>query len=114
MRQRTAVSGSGLASSNSSRGAEAVSQIKALNRTLSFFLIAFGLLQNVTSELKKHAAEAIRLEGLVLRLPSDADAKNFTVHLAGIRTRIATLLSQAESGTGAVTVSSLSFRDHFS
>lgn len=61
--------------------------------------------QNVTADLKRHAAEAIRLESLVLRLSSDADARVLTVHLAGIRTRIATLLSQAENGTGTVTVS---------
>lgn len=55
--------------------------------------------------MKKHAAEAIRLEKLVMELPSDMDAQALSLHLAGIRTRIATLLSQAENGTSSVSVS---------
>lgn len=61
-------------------------------------------LQNITGELKKHAAEAIRLENLILQLSSDSDIQSLTAHLAGIRTRIATLLSQAQTGTAAVSV----------
>lgn len=38
-------------------------------------------------------------------LPYDADAQALAAHLAGIRTRIATLLSQAENGTVQVSVS---------
>ncbi|KAF5308510.1 hypothetical protein FQR65_LT06175 [Abscondita terminalis] len=59
-------------------------------------------LMNVTGDLKKHATEAIRLENLILQLPSDNDAQVLAAHLAGIRTRIATLLSQAENGTIAI------------
>nr|XP_023021800.1 nesprin-1-like isoform X2 [Leptinotarsa decemlineata] len=55
-------------------------------------------LENITSDLKKHAAEAIRLEGQVNLLTSDHETQTLAVHLAGIRTRIATLLSQAENG----------------
>jgi nesprin-1 len=53
--------------------------------------------------LKKHAAQAISLEGQVLELKSDHETQALAVHLAGIRTRIATLLSQAEHGRVAVT-----------
>lgn len=38
-------------------------------------------------------------------LPYDADAQALAAQLAGIRTRIATLLSQAENGTTQVSVS---------
>lgn len=38
-------------------------------------------------------------------LPYDIDTQALAAHLAGIRTRIATLLSQAENGTAAVSVS---------
>lgn len=55
--------------------------------------------------MKKHAAQAISLEGQVLELKSDHETQALAVHLAGIRTRIATLLSQAEHGRIAVTVS---------
>ncbi|XP_066252950.1 muscle-specific protein 300 kDa isoform X4 [Euwallacea similis] len=55
-------------------------------------------LENITSELKKHATEAIRLEGQVMVLTSDHETRELAAHLAGIRTRIATLLSQAENG----------------
>lgn len=40
-----------------------------------------------------------------MELPSDADIQALAAHLAGIRTRIATLLSQAENGSSAVSVS---------
>ncbi|VEN55994.1 unnamed protein product, partial [Callosobruchus maculatus] len=59
--------------------------------------------QHITSELKKHAAEAIRLEGQVNKLTSDHETQTLAVLLAGIRTRIATLLSQAENGRILVT-----------
>ncbi|CAH1990103.1 unnamed protein product [Acanthoscelides obtectus] len=60
-------------------------------------------LEHITSELKKHAAEAIRLEGQVNKLTSDHETQSLVVLLAGIRTRIATLLSQAENGRILVT-----------
>lgn len=64
----------------------------------------FLTFQSVTNDLKKHATEAIRLENLVLQLPSDTDAQSLAAHLAGIRTKIATLLSQAENGTTVIEV----------
>jgi len=60
--------------------------------------------QYITSELKKHATEAIRLEGQVMVLTSDHETRDLAGHLAGIRTRIATLLSQAENGRILVSV----------
>ncbi|RZB94404.1 hypothetical protein BDFB_000182 [Asbolus verrucosus] len=60
-------------------------------------------LEEITSDLKKHATQAISLEGQVLELKSDHETQALAVHLAGIRTRIATLLSQAEHGRIAVT-----------
>lgn len=60
--------------------------------------------QEITNDLKKHAAQAISLEGHVLELKSDHETQTLAAHLAGIRTRIATLLSQAEHGRIAVVV----------
>lgn len=54
--------------------------------------------------MKKHAAQAISLESQVLALQSDHESQALALHLAGIRTRIATLLSQADHGRIAVTV----------
>lgn len=66
----------------------------------------------VTGELRKYATEAIRLEGLVLKLSCDNETKELSAHLAGVRTRIATLLSQAENGRIVVSVSSGSSINH--
>lgn len=60
--------------------------------------------QNITSELKKLAAEAIRLESQINTITSDYETQTLATHLAGIRTRIATLLSQAENGRIIITV----------
>lgn len=61
-------------------------------------------MQEITGDLKKHAAQAISLEGQVLALQLDHESQALALHLAGIRTRIATLLSQAEHGRISVTV----------
>lgn len=68
-------------------------------------LIVVLSLQNIKGDLRKHATEAIRLEQIIMELPSDADVQTLAAHLAGIRTKIATLLSKAENGTSAVSVS---------
>lgn len=63
------------------------------------------LFQNIATDLKKHAAEAIRLESLALEIDSQTDIEFLVSALAQIRTRIAALLAQAENGRIAITVS---------
>ncbi|KRT83292.1 hypothetical protein AMK59_3689, partial [Oryctes borbonicus] len=69
---------------------------------MSGFKEMLEALERIKGDLRKYATDAIQLERIVMDLPSDADVQALAAHLAGIRTRIATLLSQAENGTSAV------------
>ncbi|KAF5292002.1 hypothetical protein FQA39_LY14119 [Lamprigera yunnana] len=84
------------------RSALEMTEVNASKLTFEDCKSILVALMNVTGDLKKHAAEAIRLENLVLQISSDNDSQILTAHLAGIRTKIATLLSQAENGTVAI------------
>lgn len=56
-------------------------------------------------ELKGHDAEANRLNGCLQDLSYDAESQQLGAQLAGIKTRIVTLLAQAEQATQTIQVS---------
>lgn len=63
------------------------------------------MLQCVVENLKDHRNEAARLDSTVQQLPFDTESHILGAYIAGIKTRIVTLLAQAEQGTIAIQVS---------
>ena len=76
-----------------------------LYKTRSYRILYVYSLQEITCELKRHATEAIRLEALIVKTPADQEVQQLTLQLVDIRTRIASLLTQAENGSQTLIVS---------
>ena len=54
--------------------------------------------------LKSKEEETVKLEGTLRELPLDAETQALEANLAGVKTRIVTLVSQAEQGKTAIEV----------
>lgn len=61
-------------------------------------------LQIVLDELKRHEIEAARLENVMLDLSTDVDTQKISAQLAGLKTKIVTLLAEAEKGITTIEV----------
>jgi hypothetical protein len=55
-------------------------------------------------DLRLKEQEAMNLEGVLRDLPPDAETQSLKANLAGVRTRIVTLISQIEQGKTTVEV----------
>jgi hypothetical protein len=80
-----------------------IGNFRLINATALYYSVHFGF-QKLFDDLELKEQEAMKLEGILRNLPPDAETQSLEANLAGVRTRIVTLMSQTEQGKTTVEV----------
>ncbi|KAJ9594435.1 hypothetical protein L9F63_014160, partial [Diploptera punctata] len=79
-------------------------EIQMSNLPLHNLISMSNTLMELNETLKSKECDAVKLEDIIRDLPQDAETKTLEANLAGVKTRIITLVSQAEQGRNEIEI----------